>query len=395
MVTDVSVLVRRIAEVGQAHPSLPNLRAVEPFAHYFGADGYLQRTHLDARDGAGTRREILTRFLLLNAVLDQGPDIIGLRQMLIEVTSHLYRREVRFLHKPVAFFQEIGLSIDHILAAHESVRQVRAEIWARENQSNASRYNLFMDNSRQVLGYAVFRWGVPLALPYLLQKDALKRNPGEEPSPTLLLDYLEDFDSAEQMAVAVKSHERYGLGKAIGNKAAHLFAKWLVSGFALTRRGDTAWGRLSYEVPYDSNAGRVLWRTGYLLHWATEKTYQRKTVLQPGRGKGGTTYLRVTNIRGMGAERPINAHLQAIYREICLEHLKTHRKAPQKVEIQRIQHAYLAESDFSVADFDDGLIYVGTRFCLNHAQPRCEVCPLRNMCAGYNDNTSLITEYRT
>ncbi|GAB4532003.1 MAG: hypothetical protein Fur0018_20390 [Anaerolineales bacterium] len=309
MAIDISALVQRIAEVGQAHPSLPDLHAIEPFAHYFTLSGGLDLQQLDVRDGSGTRREILTRFLLLNAVLDQGPDITGLRQMLIEVTNHLYRREVRFLHKPIAFFQEIGLSIDYILMAHESVRQVQAEIWARENQSNAARYNLFMDNSRQVLGYAVFRWGVPLALPYLLQKDALKQNPDKEPSPTLLLDYLESFDSAEQMAIAVKSHERYGLGKGIGNKAAHLFAKWLVSGFALTRRRDTAWGRLSYEVPYDSNAGRVLWRTGYLRYWATEAAYQRASVLQPGRGKSGTTYLRVTNIRGMGAERDLDEPL--------------------------------------------------------------------------------------
>ncbi len=395
MATDVAALIQRIAEVGRKHPSLPDLRAVEPFAHYFDADGRLQETRLDVRDGAGTRREILTRFLLLNAVLDQGPDITGLRRMLIGVVNALYRRETRILHKPVAFFQEIGLSIDSILAEHEAVRKVRAAVWAQENQSNAARYNLFMDNSRQVLGYAIFRWGVPLALPYLLEKDALRKNSNTELSPTLLLDYLEQYASAEQMAEAVKSHPRYGLGKAIGNKASHLFAKWLVSGFSLTRRTDTAWGKLSYEVPYDSNAGRVLWRTGYLLHWASESAYQHRSVLQLGRGKGATIYLRVTNIRGIGAERELDKPVLAAYREICLEHLKTHRTAPRKVEIQRIQHAYLLGSKFSAADFDDGLIYVGTQFCLNHAQPRCGTCPLRDMCAGYNENTSLITKYRT
>ena len=388
-------LVLRIAEIGRAHPSLPRLEDVEPFAHYFRPDGTLDEDNLNARDGSCARREILTRFLLLNAVLDQGPDIVGLRQMLIGVTNHLYRREVRFLHKPVSFFQEIGLSIDSILSEHESVKKVRAEIWARENQSNASRYNLFMDNSKQVLGYAVFRWGVPLALPHLLEKDALRQNPDDDPSPTLLLDYLEQYASAEQMATQLKSHERYGLGKAIGNKAAHLFAKWLVTGFRLTRKSETSWGKLSYEVPYDSNAGRVLWRTGYLLHWASEKTYLRKAVLQKGGGKGGTTYLRVTNIRGVGAEMPLDDSARSRYQEICLDHPKTHKKAPKKVEIQRVQHAYLLESDFSAGDFDDGLIYVGTTFCFNHAQPRCDECPLRDLCTGHKKNAALITDYRT
>ncbi len=392
---DVAALITRIAEIGRANPAHPRLQEVEPLAHYFLPDGNLDRENLDARDGSCTRREILTRFLLLSAVLDQGPDITGLRQMLIGVTNALYRREVRFLHKPVSFFQEIGLSIDSILSEHESVRQVRAAIWARENQSNASRYNLFMDNAKQVLGYAIFRWGVPLALPLLLEKDALQAAPDVEPSPTLLLDYLEQYASAENMAEQIKSHERYGLGKAIGNKATHLFAKWLVTGFRLTRRNDVSWGGLSYEVPYDSNAGRVLWRTGYLLHWASKRTYQQKSVLHPGDGKGGSTYLRVTNIRGLGAEIPLTDGLASQYREICLNHLKTHKKAPKKVEIQRIQHAYLLGSDFSAGDFDDGLIHVGTKFCFNHAQPRCGECPLRDLCAGYQESPALIETYRT
>ena len=395
MPINVEALITRIAEIGKTNPSLPRLADVEPFRHYFSPDGTPDRMNLDARDGSCTRREILTRFLLLNAVLDQGPDIAGLRQMLIGVTNHLYRREVRFLHKPVSFFQEIGLSIDSILAEHESVRQVRAEIWARENQSNSSRYNLFMDNSRQVLGYAIFRWGVPLALPYLLEKDALRNAPDVESPPTLLLDYLEKYASAEQMATQIKSHERYGLGKAIGNKAAHLFAKWIVSGFRLTRRNNVSWGDLSYEVPYDSNAGRVLWRTGYLLHWASESAYKQKHVLQENRGKGGSTYLRVTNIRGLGAEMPLPDDIAVCYRKICRENLKTHKKSPKKVEIQRIQHAYLFKSDFSVADFDDGLIYVGTSYCFNHAKPLCEECPLKDMCAGYQENPDLIGKFRT
>ncbi len=395
MAIDVTALVRRIAEEGRNHPSWPDLGAIEPFGHFLTPDGQLDRTRLDVRDGSCTRREILTRFLLLNAVLDQGPDITGLRQMLAGVTNLLYRREVRFLHKPVSFFQEIGLAIDGILAEHESVRQVRAAVWARENQSNVGRYNLFMDNSKQVLGYAVFRWGVPLALPYLLERDALRNVPDDEPSPALLLDYLERYDSAEQMAEKIKSHRRYGLGKAIGNKAAHLFAKWLVTGFVLTRRQDASWQGLAYEVPYDSNAGRVLWRTGYLLHWAAEETYQRRDVLQAGRGKSGTTYLRVTNIRGLRAERPLPQAQQTAYEEICLRHLKTHTRAPQKVEIQRIQHAYLLGSGFSAGDFDDGLIHVGTRFCLNHAEPHCEECPLRDVCVGYQSNRALIVDYRT
>lgn len=316
MNTDIHALLIAIAKVGKKSPSSPALHLVEPFEHFFDGTGNLKHGELNRQDGSLTRREVLTRFLLLNAVLDQGPDIVGLRQMLIQVTTELYKQEIRFLHKPISFFQEIGLSIDEILAQHETVKSIRSAIWAEENLSQANRYNFFMDNSRQVLGYAIFRWGVPLALPYLLEKDAKKQQ--DEISSTLLLDYLESHSSTEQMTKKIKEDHRYGLGKAIGDKAAHLFGKWLVSCFNLTRQNSPGWGEFSYEVPYDSNAGRVLWRTGYLLNWANEETYKQWEVLQPGKGKSGTTYIRVTNLQGKKAESDITGDLRTAYNDICI-----------------------------------------------------------------------------
>lgn len=393
----INDLVLAIARVGSDSPSAPSLQILEPFRHYFDQSGRLKREEIDYQDGSLTRREALVRFLLLNAVLDQGPDIIGLRQMLIQVTNELYYREVRFLHKPISFFQEMGLSIDEILTQHDNVKAVRAMRWAEENQSNPNRYNLFMDNARQVLGYAVFRWGVPLALPYLIEKDVLKQ--GRDPSSSLLLDYLESYLSTEQMTIQLKDHPRYGLGKAIGDKAAHLFGKWVVSSFGLTRQKGLAWDGFSYEVPYDSNAGRVLWRTGYLLRWAKKKSYQKNSVLQPGAGKGGKTYIRVTNLRGMKAEVSLPKDLQGGYNEICVNHLRSHQRAPKSAEIQRIQHAYLwtafEQNNLTAANFDDGLIAVGTQYCYNHADPLCEECPIHDYCQGYQENRRLITEYRT
>lgn len=227
-------LVLAIATVGKQNASWPDLRRLEPFGHFFLTDGSLDNANLDSRDGACTRRDLILRFLVLNAVLDQGPDIAGVRKMLTDVTNMLYRREVRFLHRPAAFFEELGLAVDQILEEHQNVKDLRAVRWAEENKSNAVRYNLFMDNSRQVLNYAIFRWGVPLALPVLLHKDCKD----EDHLPTVLSNYLETYSSAEAMSQMLKDHERYGLGKAIGDKACHLFAKWAVSSFRLTKRTD-------------------------------------------------------------------------------------------------------------------------------------------------------------
>lgn len=388
-------LIIAIARAGKESPKFPVLKEVIAFQHFFLSNGELDYSRLDDRDGLCTRRELLLRYLLLNAVIDQGPELEGVRQLLIGVTNDLYLNEIRFLHKPILFFQELGLAVDQILNRHASIKSIRAKIWAAENQTNPSKYNLFIDNTKQVLNYAVFRWGVPLALPLLLERD----NKHEDNQPYVLLSYLESWDSAEKMSQQLKDHERYGLGKAIGDKACHLFAKWMVSSFKLSRRKELGWGEFSFEVPYDSNAGRVLWRTGFFLKWATEAEYIAAKVIQSGAGKGGNDYLRVTNIRGMHASSELTPELRAIYNDISINHLKSHHYPPHKVEIQRIQHAHLltkfGSMKLGVADFDEGLIYIGTHYCFNHANPLCEGCPINHLCEGYQTNRSLIDDYRT
>ncbi len=79
---DPRQIVRMIGEVGSRHKSVPRMDLLRPFEHFFDRNGQLRQDEIDKRDGACTRRELLVRFLLLNAVLDQGPDIIGIRQLL-------------------------------------------------------------------------------------------------------------------------------------------------------------------------------------------------------------------------------------------------------------------------------------------------------------------------
>lgn len=192
---DIQILLKelllKIAEIGKQNPNIPLVYNVFPFRHYFDKQNKIIREKLNENDGLGTRREILTRYLFLQAVLDQGPDIEGIRLLLQGATNNLYEKEVRFLHRPLDFFKEIGISVDDILQMHQKVKDIRAVIWAEENKSTPNKYNLFMDNAKQVLGYAVYRWGVPLAVPYLLEKD-FKDDSSNEPLD-LLVDYLESY----------------------------------------------------------------------------------------------------------------------------------------------------------------------------------------------------------
>ncbi len=389
-----STLLEAIAQVGRDNPSRPALREIEIFRHYFSADAQLKINELDLRDGSCTRRELILRYLLLDAVLDQGPDTEGVRLLLVRVTNGLYLNEIRFLHQPSEFFRDLGITIDQITSTHEAVKQLRAENWARSNESSASRYSLFMENAKQALGYTVFRWGVPLAVPLVLVKDQTE----EQKKTTALLDYLLRWPSAEEMSQQLKDHPRYGLGKAIGDKAAHLFAKWIIHSYPLiTRENDQGWGRFSFEVPFDSNAGRVLFRTGFFLEWASLNDYVKWQVIQKGTGKGGKDYVRVTNIRGKKSKLALKDRgLFDAYRKLCADHLKTHKNAPKSVEIQRIPLAVLLQSaKYTPGELDDGLMYIGTNYCFNHSNPLCSKCPVRKLCRANQEDRRLIEDYRT
>jgi len=399
-------ITKRLSDLGKISRDAPVLHRVEPFRHYFSEKGELRYDELDEYDGRFTRREILTRCLLLSVVLDQGPDMTGVRELLKNVTTGLYRREIRIFHRPIDFFREIGISIDEILEKHNSIKKIRAEEWAKENNSTPSKYNLFFAQSmqgiistKQVLDYAIHRWGVPLCVPLLLEKDI--ENAGRE-SPQPLVDYLESWESAEISAQQLKDNERYGLGSAIGDKACHLFAKMYVSIFRLVKHklSDRGWTDISYEVPLDSNAGRVLFRTGFLLEWAALKDYEAQNVIQRGKGKGGTHYIRVTNIRGKKTRNILSSsELFSDYIDLIRNYLRT-GYSPRSVEIQRLTNLLIYElvkqgHKYSVADFDDGLMHIGTNYCFNHENPTCKNCPLKNLCRGYNEDNTLIENYRT
>lgn len=397
-------ITKKISDLGRNNRNIPTFYEVEPFKQYFSKEGKLRYDELDEFDGGFTRREILVRYLLVSVVLDQGPDMKGVGKLLNDVTSYLYRREIRIFHRPLDFFKELGISIDEILNKHESVKEIRAEKWAKENNSTPSKYNLFFAQSmrgiistKQVLDYSIHRWGVPLCVPLLLEKDLQKSN---KESSQPLIDYIESWDSAEIMAQQLKDNERYGLGSAIGDKACHLFAKMYVSIYKFIKHklNDAGWGDISYEVPFDSNAGRVLFRTGFLSEWASLKEYEYWNVIQRDKGKDGTHYIRVTNIRGKRTQNIPQIFFKG-YIDIVSNYLKIGR-SPRSIEIQRIPNLIIYELlkegyQYSVADFDDGLMYVGTNYCFNNEKPQCQECPLKDLCKGHKTSPSLVKDYRT
>jgi len=386
-------LILEVSKIGRKHTTMPLLQDLFPFKHYCDNKINLKRNELNEIDGLWTRREILTRYLLVSAVLDQGPDLEGVGLLLKNVVNALYQKEIRIFHKPLDFFKELGISIDEILEKHASIKKIRADDWAKENKSNPNKYNLFTDRTNQALGYAIYRWGVPLCVPHLLEKD-LHKNKKESSEP--LIEYIESWDSSEIMTQQIKDNERYGLGKAVGDKAGHLFAKLYIHTFGIAKRKDNEFGPLSYELPFDSNVGRVLFRCGFLLDCAELSDYEKWEVIQKGKGKGGEHYIRVTNIRGKKSyELSKSKEMMDSYKSICIEYLKVRKRRPSTIEIQQVPNILLLGTEYGIGDLDDGLIYIGTNYCKNHDKPICLQCPINDFCLGYKSRQDLILNYRT
>ncbi len=79
---DITALISCIAQEGERHSSALALASVAIFKNMLDAQGNLQHTTLDETDGSNiSRRELLARFLLLSAVIDQGPDIQGVHAL--------------------------------------------------------------------------------------------------------------------------------------------------------------------------------------------------------------------------------------------------------------------------------------------------------------------------
>lgn len=129
-----------------------------------------------------------------------------------------------------------------------------------------------------------------------------------------------------------------------------------------------------------------------------EEDFKKYKVIQEEIGKKGKNYLRITNIRGKEiSEDDISDELKEKYKKIMKEYFKVKSR---KIEIQRIPNllVYLLnkeENQYSIANFDDGLVNIGTNYCYNHENPKCENCPLNELCIGYKERKDLIQNYTT
>lgn len=366
-------LVRKVNEIGMKNRKTDDLSGILIFNPLFAGSGNLDRNKLDENDSEGIKfSELLARYLFLRAVLDQGPDMEGVRIFLERIVNSLYERRIKFLHSPSDFFSNLSEVFKIVNEEHAKIKNERGKIWAKnQNSKREKSYNLFLENSKQISSYVMGRFGAPLAIIEILNEKNKK-----------LLDLFKEQKSAESLSKFIKENEFYGLGKQIGNKAAHLLVKWLIYTYRLLDSTSKEWSQNSYELPLDSNAGRVLFMTGFFDHFLIGFNNPDKF---DGfeKEKEDVYYIYVTRaFRGKKAENLDEAETNKIKK-------KMRELFSSKIRAIQVQWLinYLSEATGStVGAIDDGLMKIGTSYCINRGNQFCSKCEIRDMCKSRDDD---------
>mgnify|MGYP000843882394 CR=1 FL=1 len=126
-------LLVEICKIGKAHYKTISANSLLPFVKYFNKSNLI-REELDTLDSKDySRREILARYLLIRAVIDQGPEVEGIELFARKTINKFYSNNIKILHNPLDFFMNIDKSIKLIMDAHKEVKKIRSIKWAKKS----------------------------------------------------------------------------------------------------------------------------------------------------------------------------------------------------------------------------------------------------------------------
>jgi hypothetical protein len=354
-------IVRIIAETGRKNFGLHNISKCETLKDI---SKKIERKKKLTKE----EKEILINFLYLNAVMDQGRDPEGVKQLLIQVTNKAYKEGIRFLHNPDQFFKNPRFFTKILKEEHEKVKEARARI-----SGLGSRYNLF---DTKINPYTMHRWGtVMLCLKKLYEDNKT------------LLSFISDSGRADNIANYIREDSDYGLGNAIGHKASRLLIKWTIHTFPIIEETDLRWGPNSYEIPLDSNVGRVFMRSGLLFLFTKEdQLWESRCWIEQSNGKVNLSAQKLNELR-IPEDTPIENELREVLRSWGV----------RKRNLIKSLNAFVLKLNkkgikATIGQLDDGFMYIGQNFCKND-KPICDKCQLNKICLANNKEPLLKTQY--
>jgi hypothetical protein len=352
-IRDCEEILKRINEVGRNNFLVHDISEVGIFKDWFEIKNRKIIKNNFEKDP--TNKIILTNFLYLNAVMDQGRDPEGVRQLLVRVTNLLYSKDINFLHEPEKFFKNTIFISNILQDEHKEVKKIR------KPETGISSYSLF---DTKINPYTMHRWGTVMLCLKKLKESKLN-----------LLEFIKRAGYAEKASVIIRNDNEFGLGNAIGYKASRLLIKWLIHTFKVINENNQRWGPNSFELPLDSNVGGILMRSGYIFAFTTpdELWNSRCWIKQPD----GRINLSAQRLRDL--DIIVEKNFKKTMKEMLSQWGRINKLNIMRT-INTFVYNFLKDGmNISIGQLDDGFMHIG-KHCINTDIPNCNDCDINDIC---------------
>jgi len=342
--------------------------------------------YLNSDIGNGvTTRELYLRVLLVYAVSDQGADIDGVRLFMRYFIKECYAKGVRLFENRPRMGDPVMIRIA-FKGAKLAFKQ-RSEIWGKEGRRNASTYSVFTVDG--IPGKPSANWYVNSRIaPALSIAHQVEGGLTEILSNHGNPQFQKSWESIKK---TIRQDAMHGLFQAIGDKAIHLYMKWVFGTFKLIPT-DVAIPADELPIPMDQRIGKVLMRSGFM-----DELYSMEESIRSGKflytRPGGSpakldlesppddrTFLRVTNFRGYGVI--VNDEILRLLKEQYPNpRVRTIRPQTALICLLKMMKSEYGDS-LEIHELDDAMMNVA-----NHCHdwdPDCSSCPISKQCQANN-----------
>lgn len=400
--SDLGKIAPHTKNVFEALSKLPASPVIDEIPKYLGIvdcrlDNQAWSIEMDRVDEvSGTsNRELLLRYLLTRAIVDQGSDIEGVEIWHSKLLEDCYSAGFRVLHEPSSFVQNYQEIIEFGAKARDHVVATRAKIWASQKEPGKRSVNSYTPfNVDGYRGSKQTHWFISGRLfPALMLATSY-------PGGLLQLCFKNMVSETPlQMSRRIRNDKVYGLGYCIGDKACDLFCKWAIGTYRLTVGISSAWMPADSPIPMDQRIGRLMIRTGFMDEFFGVSRMMSKSrfgflptdnQLRPAEGSSlipsGRWFLKVKDFRR-------NAKVQKSLTSEWLEQEwrvsgatgKCPKFGPQEVVniLCKSMNRELGTEVTSV-EIDDQFMRLGGNICTDD-NPKCQDCDLRELCQANTD----------
>lgn len=349
-----------------------------------------------------TNREVLLRFLLSKAIVDQGSDTPGVQLWFQQIVTKCYERGIHFFHYPNLFVERYPEVLDIAHNAAIEVTAGRGNIWA-DMQPGRKKGHYTPFNVDGMRGGKYTHWFTSSRLfPAIMMSLA---SPGGLTEIIFHLgpDNERPLDFARNR---LRKDAKYGLGFGIGDKAADLFVKWAIGCLDLTPPKQRNWRPTEAVIPMDQRIGRVMMRCGFM-----EEFFDTRILVEKGLKRKPPMF--VFNDRDVGNTELQSSSSGLLDTELFLWVREFRRKGrvpdgvaldwckkvwskfyrgrappmdPQTV-VQLLCKSITHENKimFSAAHLDDFFFDLAEDYC-HDKNPRCDECPINDSCLANTVN---------